>query len=592
VTVALAGQFTETRGRIAVSTRVEAVSLGLVGALCAALVATTWRTWGNLDGDTGYDFVAGTNVAHGQFPYSGFLYYYGPLPALVLGAVVRLGGAELGAFIGVGLVIAGALVAATYVLGRHFAGPVGGALAAAITAPVAFAPNLFGYVLPYTTGATLGLLAVMACLIALAHDRTALAGLALGLVALTKPEFEAAAVCASAAWLVARALRGAAWRRQAALLAAPAVLIPLCAYGAFLTSVSAHQLVFENLYPRHFLHDGGSAVLHARAPGTVHSFAALGGRLALYAAGAALLVGVARLASRPGAGGRITTIAIVVATGAAVAISADRPGLLRHALQFAYGWIPAGAAIAAAVLLVRARRLRAVRVGASKRDAQIAVTVALTVLAATGYAAFFLHSTFPQSASYAAPLAAVFLVVLHLGELGRARSAWQLGVLWLALLGAAGVGLTIGDANAKAATVHGPGGAVRTTAADAAAYRTALTWIERRTRSNEPILLAPQMSWLYTVAGRQNALREISLLPGVFPDAGSERAAVRRLTSADVRLAVIDMRPYKEYGAGSFGATFDRVLAGWIRRNFVRAAVVPPVGTTGPRLQIWVRRSS
>ena len=89
-------------------------------------------------------------------------------------------------------------------------------------------------------------------------------------------------------------------------------------------------------------------------------------------------------------------------------------------------------------------------------------------LAATTYAAFYAYSWNAQMAVYVVPLAAVFLCRVHLVELARVPNARLLGVLWLVLLTAAGAGLTLRDAQAESAAVHGPGGSLKTKPAQAA----------------------------------------------------------------------------------------------------------------------------
>ena len=65
--------------------------------------------------------------------------------------------------------------------------------------------------------------------------------------------------------LRAGADRAAAWRSLAAVMA-PALLLPAAVYGAFLTGISAGDLLFENLYPRDFIDAAGSVVLDSHAP--------------------------------------------------------------------------------------------------------------------------------------------------------------------------------------------------------------------------------------------------------------------------------------------------------------------------------------
>ena len=556
---------------------------GLVVLVVIAVVAM-WRTWGGLGNDTGYDFVIGDRFAHGELPYVDSVYYYGPLAPALLGLAARIGGAGVAPFVALGLVIACAIVLATYALGRAAAGTLGGFLAAALVVPVAFGANQFSYVLPHTSAATVGILTVLGALLALVRFAAtgnerwlAAAGFAGGLATLTKPEFALAAVAACALWL---ALRRSA--REVVLIVGPLLAVPAIVYGAFLTAVSAHTLVFDNLDPRDFLNAAGSTMLKARAPMTASSFLSLGLKLALYGAGVLALFGLARLLrSRP----RATAVGLAAAAIVAAGVSFANPEALRHGLLYAWGWIPAGAAVA---LLLALRQRRPVAVA---RQAQLAALAALVVLAATTYAAFYATSFAPQMAIYALPLAAPFLVRIHLVEFARSREARLLGAVWLAGLAAAGLGLALKDAHRESATVRGPGGALRDTPANVAAYQGALGWIERTTKPGEPILLAPQMTWLYAISERANPLPEVSLLPGALSGGGRERRALVRLEGVGVRLAVIDRRTFSGYGHTSFGGSFDRGIDAWIRRSFQRVATFTAGSDPeSAHLEIWRRK--
>jgi hypothetical protein len=325
-------------------------------------------------------------------------------------------------------------------------------------------------------------------------------------------------------------------------------------------------------------------VLRARTPWTPSSFASLGAKLLLYAIGIAVLLAAARLLARGGAARRAMLAVLASAGVLAASGSIVNPDALRHGLQYAYGWIPAGALVAFALLLRR-----------RGRDVQTALpaVAALVVLAGTTYAAFYVYSWKAQMATYAVPLAAVFLARLHLGELGRRREVALLGAAWLAFLAAAGIGLTVRDARAESGSVHGPGGTLKEKPVLAAEYQRVADAIAARTRPGEPILLAPQMSWLYALAQRSDPVREISLLPGMLAGAGREHAAIAQLEAAHVRLAVVDRRSFPDFRHTFFGGSFDRRLDNWIRARFVRVARFSTVGgPESPRLEIWLRRSS
>ena len=596
---AFAASLRATWGRVSLRAAVAPRTLPLLalGGLVGLLAIVTWHAWGDLNSDTGYDLVAGMRIAHGHLPYSDFTYYYGPAGPFLAGLAAWIGGSGLAPAVGLGLVLTGAILAATYALGRIVAGATGAVLATAITAAVAFTPNNYGYVLPHTENATLGTLLTLGFLLAAwrfavsGRARWLLAaGSAAGATLLTKPEPALAVLVAGALWLGLRAYRSHRSRRwrELALFAAPVVAIPAVVYGAFLTSVSAHTLVYDNLYPKSVLRAGGDTLLSARMPLTASSFAQQAEKLVLYALGVAALLGVAKLIDR---GGRTRT-AVLTGLGflalAVAAVAIADPEALRYRLQYVWGWIPAGAAVGAFLLLRRQRREQS---WSPQSQLDLLGCVVLAVLAATCYGGFFFHAPRPQMAVYYAPFAAIFLARLHLVELARRHSAFALGVGWLAALAIAGTGLAIKDARTETVVVHGPGGALAEPPAEAAAYRSALSWIAQSSRPGQPILVAPMMTGLYVLSDRQSPLREISLLPGALPTRASELAAIARLERAHVPLVITDSRSFPQYGQTAFGKSFDQLLAAWIKGRFRPAASVDVAGAKPRKLQLWLRRS-
>ncbi len=323
---------------------------------------------------------------------------------------------------------------------------------------------------------------------------------------------------------------------------------------------------------------------------TAGSFAELLGRLALYALAAGALLVVAGMIER---GGRARTVALagltLVAAGALAALLV-RPELVRHGLQFAYGWIPAGAAVAVAVLLWR--RHRTAGEWSPAAQAELLLAAFLLIIAARTYAAFFANATVPQQAAYAIPFAAVFLAWLHDRELGVSLSARRIGAGWLAFLALAGAVLVVSDARDRSVHVTGPGGTLSERPGPAASYQAALDTILRETAPGDPVLLAPQLTSLYTLSGRTDPLPQISLLPGSLPDATAEREAIRRLDESGVDLAVINTRPLTEYGQGAFGDTYYRSIQDWLDRDFRRVASFGNDGETTVALDVWQRRTS
>jgi hypothetical protein len=563
----------------------DACAVGVLFVLSGVLALFTWGSWGDIASDTGYDVVAGARVASGELPYSDFIYYYGPLAPAVLGLAALLGGTGLGSAVAVGLVIAGAIVACTYTLARLVTGPLGAFLAAAVTAGVAFEPTNFSFVLPHTYSATLALLFTLGFLLALARNKTATAGTCAALVALTRPEFAAAVVVGGALWVVLRFRARMITRAELVRLVAPALAVPAAVYGVLLVLVGPHRLLFENLYPIDELRQGPNTVLGAYAPFTLSSFAEISLKLAAYAAGTAVLLGLAGGVARVGRrwGGVFAAAAVIAGMAAATA----NPEALRSGLYYAYAWIPLGAVLALGLMALRAWRLRE---RSPLAQLELAILAVLVVLAAKTYNYFIFHAApNEQLAAYVVPFAALFLVRVHVRGRGPALVA---GALWLSFIAATGLGLTIKDARAESGTVTGPHGSLRATPTEAATYNAVLNWIEAGSRPGGPILLAPELSSLYTLSGRVSPLDRISLLPGALHAPSAERAAIAQLERANVNLVVIDARPFTEYGQRAFGASYDRTLAAWLRKNFALARTYVS-GDPKPRpVEVWVRRGT
>lgn len=598
--------------RVRAAVQREGVLLGALAVFAGIAVVLTWATWGDVSRDTGYDLLAGSRSAHGALPYVDYVYYYGPFAPFLLGGVFSVLGTSLAPAIALGLVLAIGILGLTYVVARRLTSPLGAALAAGLVLAGVCGADNSSYILPHSFSAPLAILATLAALAALGREAggggrpwLAAAGLASGLVALTRIEFVAALAAGLGGWVVVRL--ASASRRMSpgaekrtlraaltdvAALIGPALAVAGAAWGAVLTSVPLSRLVSENIYPTEQLSQGATHVLKLSAPLTATSFLTLGGRLALYAAGAAALFGLGRLIERGGRRGRAAAALALLAAAGFVAILFINPEAVRTRLQFAYGWIPAGALIAAALLAWRARP----RAGGAtaQRGWQLACALVLAVLAAKTYDAFFAfpNAAHPQAAVYALPFAALFLAWLHLQVLPRGSAVVRrLGAGWLALLALAGVTLAARDAVGKDVVISGPHGTLRANAADGPAYQAAVRAIVRDTRPGDPILLAPQMSSLYFITGRTNPLPQLSLIPGSLPTSAAQHEAIARLSA--VRLAVTDRNPPQGYGAGAFGTGYDRELGTWLRQNFRHVATLRggPVDqqTTTRTLDLWKR---
>ena len=579
----------------------HAPALAGLGVGCVLLAALTWGTWGDLGRDTGYDWLAAARTAGGELPYVDYVYFYGPAAPLLLGAFYALAGSGVGASVALGLALAAAIVVMTYFVGFRLAGTLGGSIAGALAATAAFGSANNAYVLPHSFSAPLAVALALGCVLCVLRfldggRRRSLvaAGSLAGLAALSRPETAAALGLALAAWSALRVLRAPAARRDAwrdvGALLGPALALPVVVYGGFAAAVGPRELLFENLYPVDMLDAAGRVVLRGLAPLTAASFAELAGHLVLYAGGFAALLCAGRVISR---GGRLRPLAFAAVGAAAlamVAVGLARPETLRYYLQFAYAWIPAGAWVAAGALAWRTWRRGD---WSAQEQAPLLVALLLAAMATSAYGAFYPHPRpdGPQATAYAVPLVAAFLVWLHIGLVRKraatAKATAALGAAWVALLVIASATLIVGDARKESVIVRGLHGAISAPPSAGGAYQGAVDEIERRTAPGDPVLLAPQLTALYVMTGRTDPLRELSLLPGALAGRAGERRAIAAMDG--VRLAVTDRVRLKQYGQGAFGATFDRELGAWLRRDFRRVTTTRGAGPNARALDIWVR---
>jgi hypothetical protein len=376
--------------------------------------------------------------------------------------------------------------------------------------------------------------------------------------------------------------------RDAAALLVPLAVIPLLVYGAFATAVGVHTLAFENVYPRSMLEAAGNVVIKSHAPMTASSIATLIGLLAVWMGVFAAL----RATDLIRIGSRTAVALVLLAAAVTIAVTAARPETVRYYLQYGFGWIPAGAWLVLALIAWRSRRARRWSAGS---QGPLLVAFTLGALTISQYSAFYPHERpgGPQSSAYLMPLIAIFLVWLHVKGFrrpdGRAAGA-ILGAGVVVVLALANAGLVRADASKESFQISGRNGSLTAQPANGAAFQGAIDAIERHTRVGDPILVAPQLTALYTLTGRTDPLPQLSLLPGALPKPVDEQHAIADM--ANVKLVITDRTKLASYGHGAFGETFDRGLAAWLRRDFRRVETVSGTGPGARALDVWVRSTS
>jgi hypothetical protein len=572
--------------RIAANADARAITgLGLTFALLAAL---SWRKWGVPSVDAGHELTVAATIAEGGEPYRDIRYFYGPAGVYSLAGAFAVFGTGFTTAFAFGLAQAAAIIGSFYALSRQLLRVVPAFLASAVVAAIGFSGTAFNFVLPHTNSATFGILFVLLMLLALSRERLVLAGLAAGVLCLTRPEFAAIGALTIVAYVV-----GAARQRgvRPALGMLPRLVLPaLLVAGPVLALLAADagtaNLFTENLWPVDFLRVGGFSSQQAWTPLDLESAISTLARAGVYLTLLAALIATAVLVSRardrtsraralwpiPAA---LCGLLFIFAFWRLTGFWPDARSTVQNEsthLLIGMSWLPALGFAACAVLAVRLLRSESPPISGSW-GFDLALVAAAAALGARAYDAFTAEASYAPY--YAAPLV-LLLALLH----DRLGKRWpEARTASLAALGAVAIGLAayaqVGLYRDAGATVDTPRGSFVTTAAAAPGLQATIDFVDAHAVPGEPILALPSDAGLDFMTGRPPALYNVMFLPGLLDTRADEMDAIARLDAERVRYAIVSGRRFDGYGFKRFGGDYNRLLAARIEREG------PPVATFG-----------
>jgi hypothetical protein len=563
-----------------IAANADARALAGIALFFALLAAMSWRKWGVPSIDAGHELTVAAAIAEGGEPYRDIRYFYGPAGVYSLAGAFAIFGTGFTTAFAFGLAQAAAIVASFYALSRQLLRVVPAFLGTAVVVAIGFSGTAFNFVLPHTNSATFGILFVLLMLLALCRERLVLAGLAAGVLCLTRPEFAAVGALTIAAYAVGAARQQGARPalRMLPRLVLPALLIAVPVLTLLASSAGTANLFTENLWPVDFLRIGGFSSQQTWTPfdleSAVSTLARAGIYLTLLAALAAAAVLVSRASDRTGRvralwpipaalGALLLTVAFWQLTG----LWSDARQAVWHEsthLLIGMSWLPALGFAACAVIAVRFLRKEAPPLSGSWAF-DLALVAAAAALGARAYDAFTAEASYAPY--YAAPLV-LLLALLH----DRVGKRWPPArTASLAALGAVAIGLAayaqVGLYRDNDATVTAPRGSFVTTAAAAPGLQGAIDFIDSHTAPGEPILALPADAGLNFMTDRPPALYNPMFLPGLLDSRADETAAIAQLEARHVRYAVVSGRRFDGYGLERFGKDYNRLLAARIQRQ-------------------------
>lgn len=566
----------------------DARALTALALLFAFLAALSWRKWGVPSVDAGHELTVAAAIAEGGEPYRDIRYFYGPAGVYSLAGAFAVFGTGFGTAFAFGLAQAAAIVGVFYALSRQFLRVVPSFLAAAIVAAIGFSGTAFNFVLPHTNSATFGVLFVLLMLLALRRERLVLAGLAAGVLCLTRPEFAAIGALIGAAYLVGQ------WRqvglrpalRALPRLALPALAVAVPVLALLAADAGSANLFTENLWPVDFLRVGGFSSQEAWTPFDLESVASTLARAGVYCLLVGSLIAAAVTVSREDEGkerlkalwpipAALAALLLVFGAWRVLGIWPDARSSVQYEtthLLIGMSWLPALGFAACVLVAVRFLRRDAAPISGSW-GFDLALVAAAAALGARAYDAFTAEASYAPY--YAAPLV-LLLALLHnyaaeRWPQARRASYAALAVVALGLIAYAQVGLYPDDD----ATVGTPRGDFVTTPAAAPALQGVVDFIDTHTAPGEPLLALPSDAGINFMTGRPPALYNVMFLPGLLDTRADEVEAIAQLDAERVRYAVVSARHFDGYGSNRFGGDYNRLLADRLEREG------PPLATFG-----------
>ena len=540
----------------------------------AALVAVSFERWGHARADLGGALDRTARVAAGELLYRDVESPYGPLPDYAVAAGFRLAGTRLAVAWTIGLLLIVAESALLLTIARRFCSPaqcfVG---VVGFWVLFAFAPGLFGWVLPNTfastfgaTGATLALALAIA-----ARERASMrlfvaASVAAAAAGLSKVDNGFAAALA----VVAAACLAPPHVNRARLLVA-AVLPGLVVAGAVLALfgwlVAWDVLVFDNLYRVRSL----GRTLAALRAGVPAWTTVLATSLLPYAVEMPLRAAMVAWGLALAGGGIRRAIGIALATTAlALPLLPGYPGQLDFTLLAAgigFAWTPLAWLVVTLLALPGARR-------GETAPAALALAGLWSVALALRWD---LRLVWPSYYGVLAPFVLLFVV-------GRLASLLVRVPTTLAAAGVVAVPIVLlAAANAEhyrtqyRFALSYPRGTLRTAMMEGQPLAKVIDHIRAHTEPADWVAVFPEERLINFLSERRHPTRDSGTGPGWLATPEDEAECVAQLEKRRPRLVVLSDRRWPEFGAGDLGS-YNPLLRAWIDREY------EPVLTTAPHI--------
>jgi 4-amino-4-deoxy-L-arabinose transferase-like glycosyltransferase len=574
------------------------------------LLLASWRRWTSLIADSGREMDLPRRLLEGEWLYRDVHYLYPPLSPHLNALLYRLFGAHLDVLQASGVICAALIIALCYRIAQRILPPAEAAAATIAVIVVCVFKPAGNLISPYAFAALHGtILALGALLVTLRYAENRrrrellLAGILIGLAAVTKQEFAlAAAVTLAAALLYLHRANIKPLIAGLSLAAAPALAIALPVYALLMRRIGWETLVEDcHLFYTHL--PASLALYNSQRTGLDHPLSSLLQMLGAAAVSAALvsaIIGLSVLSAGWKRGGGLSSEARRMLRWAGLVFALAVPGALLLGWAAQGRWD--GSPLRALPLLLLGLMVIAWRRAAADARHSSAATVSPTISPSLFIIAVYSLAVLARVAlrvpsggafgGFFLPTALILIYYLMARALPQAIGDWardadaarRARALSQALI-AATLLVTATVFAARYRTnysfeIRAPRGHLFATQFVGRAASAALAFIADHTAPGEEIAVLPEGTDLAFLSNRRAELRHQILIPGLM-SARDEQAAIAHLRTARVRYLLIVNRPMREFGAEAFGRDYYQALGEWIDEHYQLVKVCGPEREAG-----------
>jgi hypothetical protein len=592
--------FAEMLGPEVTWTRTTYVAFSALITIWAALMFSTWATWGNLTIDCGHEMYVPAVLSEGKKLYRDVWFMYGPAAPYLNSFLFRLFGVHLNVLYWAGSLSALGSAAFLYLAGMRLGSWVIGWAAGAVVLIQAFQPGLFCFPLPFSFAAVYGCLTACLFLWLVLRASTSTgwawvfgAGTTAAAALLLKPEIGVACYLTLVPLIAVRSLLRQS--RKSIMSDFVAILpgIVICglvirwmvsiAGAEFITQeniVSWPTSLFMRTYGKMWLERTGFTITGAAFAAALYRTSHLAG----------VALGFYCILRRTRSDGR----SIFLGAEICVVVLACLARFLPWQAQEVFRWVffPRDMVLFVAVAASLAwwyfwRERSLGHSPAVALSLTFASLLAFRILMGMQPAGYSIYYNGPVVLSYQLLLAR--LIIPRPARLRLFVAQAEVLVCFGCLMAVAIYSSSYIIYRMGLVPLTTERGTIRVSKRMAKNYQEAIAFMKEKAAVGESVLSVPEDTSLYFLSGTHCPTRLYSFTPGILVPGKMTDEVIQELEWGPTRYLIWSNRDFPEYPERRFGTDFDRTLGDYLRSHYRPLRPLIPNDGPGWSAVVWER---